>query len=174
VGESRGTVHRINFRSTELRTLDNRFLIVPNKEFITSKVMNWTGGDPKVRTDIDVSVAYGSDVPLVKKVMLDVAQRDGRVRKRPLPDVLLKAFGESSIDFTVRVWLNRPDDIPTVSSDLRFSLHAAFERSGIQMPFPQRDIHLRSAEPLTVRVEGAVEARGELSPLGEPTGGERE
>ncbi|MEQ8768315.1 MAG: mechanosensitive ion channel [Planctomycetota bacterium] len=146
VGGQEGIVRRIDIRATTLQTRDNLWLLVPNKDLVTKEVINFVYTDAKLRIRITVGVAYGSDTALVRKVLLEVADNDGRVLERPAPDVYFVDFGSSSLDFVLLVWVS--DSLPKerIASDLRFAIDAAFRRHGIRIPFPQRDLHIVSAD----------------------------
>ncbi|MEW6747520.1 MAG: mechanosensitive ion channel domain-containing protein [Planctomycetota bacterium] len=150
IGETSGVVKHISIRATTIRTFDNVFIVVPNRDLITQNVTNFVLDDPKVRARIQIGVAYGSDLALVRRTLLEVASSHGLVLRTPAPDVWLDGFGESSIDFTLLVWVADPFTRFRVCTDLRFAIDAAFRPSGIEMPFRQRDLHLRSAEPIRI------------------------
>lgn len=148
VGAVEGDVTRINIRSTEVRTRDGISIIIPNKRFITDDVINWSHGDSRTRLRATVGVAYGSDVELVKKVLTEVGVNESRALSFPPPEVNFREFGESELSFELMVWLKSPD--PTlrrhVTTALNSAIDEAFRQHGIQIPFPQRDLHLKSNE----------------------------
>jgi small-conductance mechanosensitive channel len=154
VGEIEGDVTRISIRSTVIRTRDGVSIILPNRKLIEEDVVNWSHSDPRTRMRVGVSVAYGSDVPLVKRTLLEVADRDTRILRRPRPEVQFKGFGESELQFVLFIWLETPDIgmRRRVLSDVNSAIDAAFRRAGITIPFPQRDLHLKT-------VPGDQEAR---------------
>ncbi|MGF1593788.1 MAG: mechanosensitive ion channel domain-containing protein [Kiloniellaceae bacterium] len=141
VGDNEGTVRRITVRSTELMTFQRASVIIPNSDFISTPVVNWTHKDHFGRIEVAVGVAYGSDVEKVRRVLLDCAQRHERVLTSPEPQVLFLRFGDSSLDFELRCFTNEVSYRLAISSDLRFAIDAAFRESGIEIPFPQRVIH---------------------------------
>jgi small-conductance mechanosensitive channel len=141
VGEVIGQVRAINMRSTTILTPDNITLIVPNSRFIEETVINWSVGDLKVRMTISVGVAYGSDTELVTKLLLKTAEDHPEVLSTPKPDVLFKEFGDSSLDFELRVWIPNPMIRFKVTSDLNYAIDAAFRENNVEIPFPQRDVH---------------------------------
>lgn len=143
VGDTRGTVREIRARATIVTTLDNVDILVPNGQFITEPVINSTYEDRRVRIAVKVGVAYGSDTTLVREVLERVAAEHPGVLDEPHPLVRFDDFGESSLDFTLLVWLNSPRTEPIVASDLRFAIDRAFREAGVEIPFPQRDLHLR-------------------------------
>jgi small-conductance mechanosensitive channel len=148
VGDVWGDVVNINLRATLILTIDNIAIIVPNSEFISSRVTNWSYRDPKVRVHIPVGVAYGSDVALVTSSLLEVARSHPEVMKDPSPDVWFTEFGNSSLNFELLVWTLDPKRRPEVISDLNKAIDEIFRKNRIQIPFPQRDIHIRSSVPV--------------------------
>jgi small-conductance mechanosensitive channel len=152
-----GRIERINLRSTILITNDNIAVIVPNSRFIEQSVVNWSHGDPKVRINVSVGVAYGTDTELVKSTLLAVALANPDALKEPEPQVFFIGFGDSSLDFELGVWTigmaHRPK---TFRSQLNFAIDAAFKKAGVEIPFPQRDLHVRSGR-LDVRIERPTE-----------------
>jgi small-conductance mechanosensitive channel len=143
VGDVAGQVRQINLRATTVVTNDNISIIVPNSHFISETVTNWSHGDPKV--------AYGSDTELVRRVLLEVAQANEMVLKEPAPTVFFDGFGDSSLNFELGVWTSEMMASPRrFRSDLNFAIDRVFREHGIEIPFPQRDLHLRSGS-LTVR-----------------------
>lgn len=144
VGEVRGTVRRIQARATVVTTLENVDIIVPNGQFITEQVVNQTYDSRQVRVSIEVGVAYGSDTALVRATLERVARAHTSVLDQPAPTILFTEFGDSSLNFQLLVWLADPLQRPQTSSELRLSIDQAFREAGIEIPFPQRDLHLRS------------------------------
>jgi small-conductance mechanosensitive channel len=138
-----GEVRQINVRSTLIQTYDNASLIIPNADFISSQVTNWSFKDMRLRRTIVVGVAYGSDVNLVKKTLEEIAQKITWVLKFPVPQVLFSDFGDSALIFRVRVWTDI-DHMLTVESDIRFEIYHLFNERGIEIAFPQLDLHVRS------------------------------
>lgn len=153
VGGVKGSVREIHARATVVTTLDNVDIIVPNGQFITEQVVNQTYDDRRVRLAIEVGVAYGSDTELVRHTLERVAAQNASVLHEPPPNVLFSEFGESSLDFKLMVWIGEPLAAPRTSSDLRFAIDQAFRDADIEIPFPQRDLHVRSAPP---RSEGPL------------------
>ncbi len=148
VGNVEGDVVRIGGRSTEVVTNDNITIIVPNSKFITEDVINWSHNDPKVRFRIPVGVAYGSDVRLVERLLLEAAAENPDVLDIPKPGVRLIEFGDSSLLFELRAWsttLTHRKGLLT--SSLNFVILEKFNAHGIEIPFPQRDLHIRSGRP---------------------------
>jgi small-conductance mechanosensitive channel len=146
-GNTLGDVVKISARSTWVRTNDNVVIIVPNNEFINNPVTNWTANDPNVRLSLPVGVGYNSDPKQVREILLQAAREHPDVLKDPAPDVIFTAYGDSSINFDLRVWTSSRAHTPMVlKSDLYFSLFEMFREKGVELPFPQRDLHIRSSD----------------------------
>jgi len=147
VGNTEGFVKRISIRSTQIQTFDQADVIVPNSDLISGQVTNWMLRDVTGRIRVPVGVAYGSDTLLVHSILMDVAQKnpsvvtDGRV---PEPKVLFMEFGDSALLFELRVFIKNIDQKFQVNSDLNFAIDAAFREHNIQIPFPQRDVHIKN------------------------------
>ena len=144
VGEAIGQVNSINMRATTITTRDNITLIVPNSKFIEDTVTNWSIGDLKIRIVISVRVAYGSDTKLVEGLLLMTAAEHPEVLPDPEPGVLFREFGDSALNFALRVWIPDPANRSVIASDLNHAIDAAFKENGIEVPFPQRDVHIHS------------------------------
>jgi small-conductance mechanosensitive channel len=145
VGSVAGQVTRINLRSTTVVTNDNITIIVPNSDFITQAVTNWSYGDPKVRLRLPVGIAYGSDVEKFVRVMLEVAAENPAALKQPAPSVRFLGFGDSSLNFELAVWTIELAQSPTrFRSELYFGIERKLRENQIEIPFPQRDLHLRT------------------------------
>jgi small-conductance mechanosensitive channel len=145
VGETEGFVKRISIRSTEIETLDNQDVLVPNSELVSGRVTNWVLHNPYGRLRVKVGVAYGSDVKLVKEILEEVACEhpevitDGRAAG---PKALFMGFGDSSLDFELRVRILRIPKRFDVISALNFEIDRRFREEGVTIPFPQRDLHI--------------------------------
>lgn len=151
-----GQVEHIRARSTVIRTNDNIMMIVPNTKFIDSPVTNWTYGDRRVRFRIPVGVAYGTDVRKVRESLLAVAHENPHTLKEPGPGVYLEQFGENSIDFKLVVWSSEMSARPSRNrSDLNLAIAEKFRETGIEFPFPQRDVHIRDG---TLKVENVTKS----------------
>ncbi|HDT12917.1 MAG TPA: mechanosensitive ion channel family protein [Candidatus Aminicenantes bacterium] len=148
VGDVEGDVEEIGIRSTKIRTLNNVSIIVPNSQFTSSNIVNWSHGDPRVRLDIDVGVSYGSDLDLVLQSLKEVALENPKVLEEPEPDVLLREFGDSSWNMRLRLWIDNPRGHHGIRSDINGAIVRKFREKGIEIPFPQRDLHVRSPLPL--------------------------
>ncbi len=145
VGEINGDVVRIAARSTWIRSNDNVVIIVPNSEFVSNRITNWTANDRQVRFSVPVGVSYGSDPEEVRDILMKVALDHSDVLEQPAPEVRFVGFGDSSLDFELRVWTVKRVQTPkTLISELLFSIFRAFRERGIEIPFPQRDLHLKS------------------------------
>jgi small-conductance mechanosensitive channel len=138
-------VKKINVRSTIVQTFDNSTVIIPNSDFISQQVTNWSFKDPRMRRHVDVGVAYGSDIELVRKTLLDIAANTTDILNYPLPDVLFLDHGDSALIFRLRFWTH-VDKYFSTTTDVRFQLDRRFRELNIEIAFPQRDIHIRSAE----------------------------
>ncbi|MEX0922167.1 MAG: mechanosensitive ion channel domain-containing protein [Rhodovibrionaceae bacterium] len=143
VGAYEGTVRRISVRSTEIETFDRSEVIVPNSDLISSPVVNWTHKTRTARLKVPVGVAYGSDTKQVHDILLGLAKEHEKVASYPEPYVLFRGFGDSSLDFELRVYVQDVDYFLSVPSDLYFAIDAAFREAKIEIPFPQRDLHIK-------------------------------
>ncbi len=148
IGDTEGDVVEINIRSTEIRSLNNISIIVPNSEFVSTQVVNWSHGDLKVRLDIDVGVSYGSDLDTVYKCLNLAATGNSEVLKTPVHEVLHCGFGDSSWDMRLRVWIANPKRHTYVRSEINCAIVRLFREYNVEIPFPQRDLHLRSPLPI--------------------------
>jgi len=157
VGAYRGTVQRIGARSTEIRTLDHVTILVPNSRLLESEVVNWSHRDPTSRIHVPISVAYGSDLERVCAALVEAVQRHRSVLAEPRPKVDLEAFGASGIELDVQVWIADPRAQHAIRSDLNFAIEATLRRLGVEIPFPQHDVRLRT--PDLDRLTGALGAR---------------
>jgi small-conductance mechanosensitive channel len=140
-----GQVQHIRARSTVIVTNDNITMIVPNSKFIDSPVTNWTYGDPRVRFRISVGVAYGSDIDKVRSALIAAGKENPHTLSDPEPSVFLEKFGDSSIEFELVVWSSEMSYRPRrYRSDLNFAIEKKLRETGIELAFPQRDLHIRS------------------------------
>jgi small-conductance mechanosensitive channel len=144
VGDTRGTIREIRARATVVTTLDNVDILVPNGQLITETVINQTFDNRNLRIRVNVGVAYGSDTELVRRTLERVAGENPMVAKEPPASVQFVDFGDSSLDFVLLCWISEPALQVRVASDLRFAIDRAFREEGIEIPFPQRDLHLKS------------------------------
>lgn len=136
-----GKVVCINLRTSVLLTRDDIEVIVPNSKFTSDNIINWTHNSIKTRFTIDVGVAYGSDVRLVEKILLEVASNSKKIADKPLPSVRFVDFGDSSLDFRLFFYLEENFRAEAVKSDLRFEIDKKFRENNVTIPFPQRDVH---------------------------------
>ncbi len=151
VGTTSGTVTQIRMRATTITDWDRKELIIPNKEFITGQIVNWSLTDAVLRLTIPVGIAYGSDTARARQLLLQVAQANTRVLKDPSPQALFLGFGDSSLDFQLRVFLPNIDHFVPARHELHEAVDSAFRKAKIEIAFPQRDLHIRSIEaPISV------------------------
>jgi small-conductance mechanosensitive channel len=143
-----GTVERIHPWATIVRTLDRVFVIVPNSRFTNGNVINWSYRDPRCRVHVPITVAHGSDTTKVREALLYVAKQNSRVLSIPEPQVWLTSLGPSALQFELLVWVNRPQDQFLLQSELNYAIDNEFRRQNIIIPFPQQDLHIRSADGL--------------------------
>lgn len=154
VGDTVGDVIAINMRSTTIRSLRNISIIVPNSEFISAQVINWSHDDEKVRLDLDIGVSYGSDLDTVLKALKEVAEENDQVLGIPPPEVLHMGFGDSAWNMQLRAWIASPQEAYRVTSQLNCAIVRKFRDRGVEIPFPQRDLHVRS--PLPVPLDNRI------------------
>ncbi len=148
VGDLLGDIVQIGARGTWIKTNENIVLVVPNSEFIEGRVTNWTANDREVRIAIPLGVSYGADPDHVRRVLIRVAGQNTNVLDQPPPHVAFIGFGDSSLDFHLRVWTSREVARPrALKSELYFAIFAAFKEEGVEIPFPQRDVHLKTLPP---------------------------
>ena len=139
-------IKNIGLRATTVQTLDQADVIIPNADLVTNQVINWTLSNRRVRLIIPVGVAYGSDISLVMETLMTCAIESLKVAKIPEPQVLYLSFGESTLDFELRVWVPNAEERMTVISELHQEIDRRFREAKIEIAFPQQDIHLRSVD----------------------------
>src|SRR6266704_3183913 len=162
-----GQVERIRARSTVIRTNDNIMMIVPNTKFIDSPVTNWTYSDRRVRFRLPVGVAYGSDVKQVREALIAAAREHPATLSEPGPDAFLEKFGESSIDFQLIVWSEEMSRRPSrFKSDLNYLICKHLDAAEIELPNPQRDLHIRSG---VLKVQNVSDGERAKDPSGRTT-----
>jgi potassium-dependent mechanosensitive channel len=144
VGGTLGTVDDIGLRATHIVTRDQVTIIVPNSALISAEVINHSRPTTNLRVRIGVPVAYGSDTEKAREVLLRVAAENDKVMKDPAPEVRFEDFADSSLTFALYVWIEQARDDLRISSQLRFAIETAFRAAGIEIPPPQREIHVRS------------------------------
>jgi small-conductance mechanosensitive channel len=164
LGEVGGQVTKINLRSTNIVTNDNITIIVPNSDFITNKVTNWSYGDPKVRIRLPVGVAYGTEPERLRRLLVEVASEHPQVLREPAPDVFFSGFGDSSLNFELAVWTAEMASKPRrFRSELNYAIERKLRENHIEIPFPQRDLHLRSGS-FVLQPPGASRAQSDAKP----------
>lgn len=148
VGSVSGDVIRVSSRATTVNTNDNISIIIPNSELINQKVINWSHNDRRIRFHVPVGVSYNEDPAKIKEILLKVAEDHSDILKRPAPDVLFTEYGDSSLNFDLMVWTNTYIDRPIIlKSQLYYKIFEKFKEHNVEIPFPQRDLHLRSGWP---------------------------
>lgn len=145
VGDLAGRVETISARATVVVTNDNIAVIVPNSYFIDNQVVNWSYNEQRVRLNFPVGVSYNEDPERVRKLVVEAATACEGVLEKPAPDLLFEKYGDSSLDFNLRVWTDDYSHMPLVlKSKVYYAIFAKFREHGIEIPFPQRDLHLKS------------------------------
>jgi len=152
VGQINGTVTRIRIRATTVRDLDRRELIVPNKNFITGELINWSLSDNVLRIIVPVGIAYGSNIALAGELLLKVARQNPEVLSEPEPSALFLGFRDNSLNFELRIFIDDPMKRFRISHQLHTAIDEEFRRAGIVIAFPQRDVHLDQIGRLEVNV----------------------
>ena len=152
-----GRVTKIQLRSTTVVTNDNITMIVPNADFISNTVTNWSHGDPKVRIRVPIGVAYGSDLKLLQRLLLEAAEEHPKALRDPSPVVLFNEFGDSSLNFELGVWTQEMTATPIhFTSQMNFIIEQKLRENDIEIPFPQRDLHVRSGLPESQESSGEL------------------
>jgi small-conductance mechanosensitive channel len=164
-GDLMGEVVRIGIRASTIRTFDGAEVLVPNGHLISNELTNWTLSDRKRRITIPVGVAYGTDPQQVLNLLKKLAEAHPSVLLDPEPKAFFMGFGESSLDFTLRVWVASFEVGFEARSDLAVAMDAALKTAGIHIPFPQRDLHLRSPAALSVKAETEVQRSEEYAEM---------
>ena len=154
VGDIDGTVTQIRVRATTIEAWDKRELVIPNKEFITGQLINWTLSDEIMRMVVSVGIAYGSDVEKAMRLLKDITERNPDILKEPPTKIIFKEFGDSALILEVRAFVNGlPNYLPTLTA-LNLEIHRTFKKESLEIAFPQRDLHIRSINlPIPVKVE---------------------
>ncbi|MFG0251347.1 MAG: mechanosensitive ion channel domain-containing protein, partial [Phycisphaerales bacterium JB038] len=162
VGEVNGTVSRIRMRATTITDWDRKELIIPNKAFVTGDIINWSLSDNILRVRIPVGIAYGSDTAKARELLLQAAAEHPNVLAEPAPRALFLGFGESSLDFELRVFIPHIDHFISIRDDLHEAVDRLFREAGVEIAFPQRDLHVRSIDaPVRTSVEPVRKEEGE-------------
>tara|TARA_R110002072_G_scaffold42064_12_gene118097 strand:+ start:35969 stop:39694 length:3726 start_codon:yes stop_codon:yes gene_type:complete len=157
VGGVSGTVMRIRMRATTISDWDRKELVIPNKTFITGEVINWSLTDPVLRIKIEVGVSYSSDIDKVERLLLKIAKRNATVLADPEPRVLFKDFGDSTLNFELRVFIPHIDFYVPVRNEINRDIFKSFGKEGIEIAFPQRDLHVRSIGDLSKLIASSEE-----------------
>jgi small-conductance mechanosensitive channel len=152
-----GTVKKIGARTSQVEDLDGILVFVPNSKLIGDSVVNWSQTDRRARFHVQVGVAYGSDTELVKKILLEAAEKHPRVMKLPAPNVRFLDFGESSLDFDVMFFTRDFRRVEDTRSDLRFTIDNEFRKHKVEIPFPQRDLWIKNSVQIQPRGGGEEE-----------------
>jgi potassium efflux system protein len=153
VGDNEGVVSRIQIRATTILTRDRKELLVPNKEFITQQLLNWSLSDSTTRLKLPVGIAYGSDFPKAKEILLDIAQKNETVLADPMPRVVFYNFGDNTLDLQLRCFIADVDLRLQTISELNEVINQRFNEAGINIAFPQRDVHLDINQPIDIRLK---------------------
>ena len=164
VHDTEGDVLDINIRSTTIRSLQNVDIIVPNSDFISNAVVNWSHGDLRIRMSIDVGVSYSSNIDDVLAALKEVGSEHPEVIQDPAPRVLFRNFGDSSWNMSLVIWAQDASEHHRLRSDLNIAIVRKFRDFGIEIPFPQRDLHLRSATELPIETRDSGEGHRPLPP----------
>jgi small-conductance mechanosensitive channel len=145
IGEFMGTVERLNARSTHIRSLDDIVVIVPNSRLLDTEVVNWNHRGSVSRLVLPVRVAYGANISTIRSALLEVAHENHDILKKPTPLVWFQQYGEDFLNFQLLVWIAKPRKQFQIKSDLYFKIDETFRQQNINIPFPQRSLHLDSA-----------------------------
>lgn len=168
VGDVSGTVSRIRIRATTITDFDNKELIIPNKAFVTDRIINWTLSDSITRVTVKVGVAYSSDTQLVHQIILDVVKKNPLVLAKPEPSVYFAGFGENSLDFVVWAFVKELGDRIPLTHDLNTAINRALREQGIEIPLPQRAIHVRSTAAMAALKEWGSQSASGQDPVQSP------
>lgn len=139
-----GKVVQVGLRTTKIETRDRVVLIIPNSNFISDRLINWSHMEKKTRFHVNVGVAYGSDVDKVTKILREVAEEHAKIARDPKPTVMFYDFGNSSLDFKLHFWTYDTFWVEIIKSDLRYAINKKFIENKVTIPFPQRDVHIRT------------------------------
>jgi len=151
VGKTMGEISRIGVRSSTVRTFQGAEVVVPNSNLTSNELVNWTLSDRARRIEVEVGVAYGTEPARVLALLEEAARGHDGVLTTPPPLALFTGFGESSLDFQLRCWTRRFETWTTVASEVRIAVAQALDAAGIEIPFPQRDLHVVSVDPGAAR-----------------------
>ena len=149
-GGERGYVKTIGLRSTRIMTRDDIEITLPNSLIANSKIINESGGPKeKERVRITLSVAYGSDIDQVRSILMDIAQNNENVCKKPEPRMRFRTFGDSGLNIQLLFWIEKPEDRGRITDELNIAIYKRFNKDRIEIPFPQRTLHIKSPDSLT-------------------------
>lgn len=137
-----GKITQVGLRTTKAVTNDDKILVIPNHKFLSEILYNWTQNNIVTREFVEIGVAYGTDVNLVKSLLLDIASQEPAILKEPKSRVLFEDFGDSALKFKLHFYITDSFNVVFVKSDLRYKIYEVFKQNNIQIPFPQRDIHI--------------------------------
>ncbi len=151
-----GTVEKISIRSTIVRSRDGVFVIIPNIRFVENNIINWSYENPQCRLHIPVGIAYGTDPALVTEALLTSARKEPQVLFDPPPKVWFQGFGESALDFELLVWIDEPQNSEPIKSALNFRIECELRQRGIEIPFPQRDLHIRNLDSFNTLLKNHI------------------
>ncbi|MCP3904101.1 MAG: mechanosensitive ion channel [Planctomycetes bacterium] len=146
IGTTSGVISRIQMRATTVVDWDRKELIIPNKQFVTGEIVNWTLSNAVLRITLKIGLAYGSDTATAERLMLAVAEADPSVRDNPPPRAFFIGFGDNSLDFELRIFIDDVDNFSAIRHRLNNAIDAAFREANIEIAFPQRDLHIRSSD----------------------------
>jgi small-conductance mechanosensitive channel len=139
-----GRVLHIGLRTSKLKTRDDVILVVPNSKFVNDTIINWSQMDYNTRFSVKVGVAYGSDTKLVSRLLLECTHNNKNISAHPKPFVRFNDFGDSSLDFQIYFWVRESFLVENTKSDIRYAIDDAFRKNGVQIPYPQRDVHIKT------------------------------
>ncbi|SMG51544.1 mechanosensitive ion channel family protein [Arenibacter troitsensis] len=151
VNQKVGRVFEIRLRTTRALTRDDKVIIIPNHQFLTDSIYNYTQNHKSTRESVKVGVAYGSDVVLVTKILEDIASEQKGILKNPKPFVLFEDFGDSALLFSINFFINDSYGDPKIKSAMRYIIDAKFREHNISIPFPQRDVHVFQSGPMETK-----------------------
>ena len=166
--ESFGQIRKIGVRAVSVTTRDQREYLIPNENLMINQVENWSYSSKNVRMQVPVGVSYESDMDLAEKLMLEAANSCDRILKAPPPTVWMSEYGDNSVNFIIHCWIKDPEDgVGNVRSAVLKKLWWLFKDNGIEIPFPQRDLHIRSSDQLDRMIEMMAAGRGQQAQFSE-------
>jgi len=169
VGDTDGVVTKIRIRATTIRNWDRKELLVPNKEFVIGRLLNWSLSDPVTRIVLVVGVAYGSDVEQASAIMTRIAEANEHVLDEPPPVVTFDTFGDNALTLTLQAFVDSVDVRLSAISALNRAINQAFAEAGISIAFPQRDLHLDTTRPLQIELSGSATTSAARGSQRDPT-----